>query len=115
VDRLRLVNRRWAVRLAAPAAFLAGVTLALLLVRAGLGEDAPTTTGEEIAATRTTRPTTGTTPGTTAPRPVFATVEAGDTLDQIALDHDTSVERLLELNPDLDPTGLQIGQRIRVR
>jgi LysM repeat protein len=52
---------------------------------------------------------------TTRAQPVFTTVESGDTLDQIALDHDTSVERLLELNPELDPRELQVGQRVRVR
>ena len=42
-------------------------------------------------------------------------MESGGTLDQIALDNDTTVEQLLLLNPGLDPTGLQVGQRIRVR
>jgi LysM repeat protein len=114
VDRFGLVNRRAAARVAAPAAFLAGVTLAVVLVRSGLAEGEQTTT--QVQAT-TRAPTTATTQRTTtrAPQPVFATVESGDTLDQIALDNDTTVERLLELNPDLDPRELQVGQRIRVR
>jgi LysM repeat protein len=41
-------------------------------------------------------------------------IQEGDTLDQVALDHDTTVERLLELNPRVDPTSLQVGQRIVV-
>ena len=49
------------------------------------------------------------------PTPVFVEVESGGTLDQIALDNDTTVEALLELNPGLDPTALQVGQRIRVQ
>jgi LysM repeat protein len=107
------VNRRWATRLAAPAAFLAGVTVAVLLVRAGL-DDEPTTTAAQTSVATTARPTTTAT--RTQPRPaVYVRVEAGDTLDQIALDNDTSVERLLTLNPGLDPTALQVGQRIRVR
>jgi LysM repeat protein len=113
-----LVDRRWAARLAAPAAFLAGVTIAVLLVRAGLDDDANSTTQPPTVAT-TIETGSGTTapPATTtaAPEPVFATVEAGDTLAQIARDNDTTVERLLELNPGLDPTNLQIGQRVRVR
>lgn len=108
------MNRRWATRLAAPAAFLAGVTVAVLLVRAGL-DDEPTTTAAQTSVA-TTAPRTTTATRTQQPRPaVYVRVAAGDTLDQIALDNDTSVERLLTLNPGLDPTALQVGQRIRVR
>ena len=39
----------------------------------------------------------------TEPKPVFVEVESGGTLDQIALDNDTTVEQLLQLNPGLDP------------
>ena len=48
-----------------------------------------------------------------APRRTY-TIEAGDTLDQVALEHDTTVERLLELNPRIDPTSLQVGQTLVV-
>jgi LysM repeat protein len=115
VGRFGLVNRRAAARIAAPVAFLVGVTLAVVLVRAGLSDEPGTTT--QVQATTTTRPTTAATtrPATTQAQPVFATVESGDTLDQIALDHDTTVERLLELNPNLDPRELQVGQQVRVR
>jgi LysM repeat protein len=108
------VKRRWATRVAAPAAFLAGVTVAVLLVRAGLDGGTPTTAAQTSVATATSPPTT-TQAQTGAVRRVFVRVGAGDTLDQIALDNDTSVERLLTLNPGLDPTALQVGQRIRVR
>jgi LysM repeat protein len=115
VGRFGLVNRRAAARIAAPVAFLVGVTLAVVLVRAGLSDEPGTTT--QVEATTSTRPATAATtrPATTQAQPVFATVESGDTLDQIALDHDTTVERLLELNPDLDPRELQVGQQVRVR
>jgi LysM repeat protein len=106
------VNRRWAARLLAPAAFLAGVTVAVVLVRAGLSDANDTAT--------TTAAVVNTSPTTTAKKPkpkpaVYATVESGDTLDQIALDNDTTVERIVELNPGLDPNGLQVGQKVRVR
>jgi LysM repeat protein len=113
VDRFGLVNRRAAARVAAPVAFLAGVTLAVVLVRAGLSDDRQETTRVQVTTRTTTAATTRRT--TTRAQPVFTTVEPGDTLDQIALDHDTSLERLLELNPDLDPRELQVGQRVRVR
>jgi LysM repeat protein len=109
-----LVNRRAAARIAAPVAFLLGVTLAVVLVRAGLSDEQETQGQIVTRVTITTAPTT-TRSTTTRPQPVFATVESGDTLDQIALDHDTTVERLLELNPDLDPRALRVGQRVRVR
>ena len=108
------MNRRIATRLAAPAAFLAGVTIAVLLVRAGL-DDEPATTGATTAVLTTPPTTTARTTTKAAPKPVYAEVQSGDTLDQIALDNNTTVERILTLNPGLDPTGLQVGQQVRVR
>jgi LysM repeat protein len=108
------VNRQLATRLAAPAAFLAGITVAVLLVRAGLN-DGETTTAAQTSIATTTAATTAATQTATRPTPVFVEVESGGTLDQIALDNDTTVEQLLQLNPGLDPTALQVGQRIRVR
>ena len=110
------MNRTIATRLAAPAAFLAGVTIAVLLVRAGL-EDEPATTGSTTVAATTARPTTATGRTTTKPatEPVYVEVQSGDTVDQIAIDNNTTVERILTLNPGLDPTGLQVGQQVRVR
>ena len=110
------MTRQWLPRLAAPAAFLLGVTVAVVLVRAGLADDEPASPQPSVRVSIEVD-TGATTRARTRPRPqpVFATVDEGDTLDQIALDHDTTVERLLALNPNLDPTALQIGQRIRVR
>jgi len=107
------VNRQLATRLAAPAAFLAGITVAVLLVRAGLNEGETTTAAQTSVATTTAATTTAR--AATQPTPQFVEVESGGTLDQIALDNDTTVEQLLLLNPGLDPTALQVGQRIRVR
>ena len=110
------MNRQLATRLAAPAAFLAGITVAVVLVRAGLNEGETTTAAQTSVATATaTATTTAVTTTATEPEPAFVEVESGGTLDQIALDNDTTVEQLLQLNPGLDPTALQVGQRIRVR
>ncbi len=106
------MNRRIATRFAAPAAFLAGITIAVVLVRSGLSDETATTTAPTAIATTPARTQT---PTETRAAPVFVVVEAGGTLAQIALDNDTTVDQLLELNPDIDPTGLRIGQRIRVR
>ncbi|KJS19994.1 MAG: peptidoglycan-binding protein [Clostridiaceae bacterium BRH_c20a] len=40
---------------------------------------------------------------------IFWRVAPGDTLFQIALATNTTVEKLRELNPDLDPLNLQVG------
>jgi LysM repeat protein len=117
-------RRRELTRYGVPAAFLLAVTIAVLLVKAGLddSDSATTTVAAPTATARTTtaRTTTKlvlTTPGATTTAPADAqyyVIEAGDTLGAIAADHDTTVEELLTLNPDLDPTALQPGERIRV-
>jgi Tfp pilus assembly protein FimV len=43
------------------------------------------------------------------------TIRTGDTLGSIASENDVSVERIQELNPQLDPQALTAGQRIRLR
>lgn len=43
------------------------------------------------------------------------TVKAGDTLAQIALKTGITSDRLLILNPDLDPNAIQVGQKIKLR
>jgi len=107
-------------RYAAPAAFLLAATIAVLIVRAALtDEDAATTT----PAATTTVPTTTANPSDTGPGDTTTTpadaqfyeIQAGDTLAVVAEQHDTTVEQLLVLNPDVDPVALTIGQRIRVK
>jgi LysM repeat protein len=50
-------------------------------------------------------------------RPLRATytVKLNDTLGGISDKTGVSVERLQELNPDLDPQGLVVGQKIKLR
>jgi LysM repeat protein len=120
-------TRRELTRYGAPAAFLVAVTIAVLLVKAGLsGGDGSTTT---VAASATTRPTTTgrtttrlvlttptgtTTTATTAQEGEYYVIETGDTLGTIAEKYDTTVEELVRLNPGVDPTALRVGDRIRV-
>ncbi len=105
-------------RFAAPAAFLAAATVAILLVRSGL-ENGDATTPPATTAVTTAPATTGpsTTGGTTtnAAGAEFYVIQAGDTLAVIADEHDTTVEQLLVLNPEVDPVALTVGQRIRVK
>jgi LysM repeat protein len=112
-----LAGRGWRAefkRYGAPAAFLAAVTIAVLLVRAGLdtGSSANTTT------TRTTR-TASTSTVSTATTPVrrrrYYRLRQGETISDVAIRFDTTVEQLLALNPGIEPNALNVGQRIRVR
>ena len=105
---LGLVNRRRVARVAAPLAFLAAVTVAVLLVQSGLDE----------ASTRA-EPTTPTATAPTTTTPVagrrFYRIRAGDTLAAIAPRFGLTEVELVVLNPGIEPTALRIGQRIRVR
>jgi peptidoglycan endopeptidase LytE len=95
-------------RYLAPAAFLVAVTVAVLLVRSALH------TGSSAGPSVTT--TASTTASTTRHvRPRFYRLRAGETISDVALRFDTTVERLLALNPRIKPTQLRVGQRIRVR
>ncbi len=116
-------RRRELTRFAAPAAFLAAVTIAVLLVKAGLDSNqtsntaATATTG---AATTRATPTATTkivltdTATATTPGAQYYVIQSGDTLGAIAARYDTTVEQLLALNPDVDPAALHPGDRIRV-
>jgi LysM repeat protein len=106
-------TRTWAARLVAPLAFLAAAIVLILLVQSGLSAD-DTETGTSATPPTTTTTTSGTTttPGTTARRRYR--VRRGDTLESIAAKFGTTVEALIELNPNIDPLALSPGQRIRV-
>ncbi len=103
--------RREAKRYAAPAAFLLAVTIAVLLVRSGLRSDA---TPEATSRLTTTTQTVTTTPVPPRRRRYYR-LRAGETLSDVAIRFDTSVEQLLALNPGIQPTNLTVGQRVRVK
>jgi LysM repeat protein len=121
-------RRRELTRYGAPAAFLAAVTIAVILIKSGLdaGSGSTTTVGLFPTTTRaaTTAATTtklvltgpqGTTTTTTTPGAEYYVVQSGDTLGSIAEKYNTTVDDLMTLNPGIDPTALHIGQRIRVK
>ena len=115
------MNRRHPkiARVAGPAAFLLAVTVAVLLVRSSLSEEetgSPAVTAVGTGATTTSRtPTRPRRPAAPSRRATFYEIKAGDTLETVAADFDTTVERLLVLNPAVDPVALGIGERVRVK
>ena len=46
---------------------------------------------------------------------VYHTIESGDTFGHLAVKYDTTSKKIEELNADLDPNNLQIGQKVRVK
>jgi LysM repeat protein len=88
--------RRWV----APAAFLAAVTVAVVLIRAGLESGG---SGATTAAT------------TTVLVKRYYRVHAGDTFAVIARKAGVSVKTIERLNPKVKATSLHIGERIRVQ
>ena len=129
-------RREQLTRYGAPAAFLAAVTIAAILVKAGLNGNSSTTVAitssstarTTTAATTTTKlvltapsgsttttTTTTTTTETTTPGAEYYVVVSGDTLGSIAQKYNTTVDELTTLNLGIDPTALTVGQKIRIK
>jgi LysM repeat protein len=108
VDRSRFT--RWA----APVAFLAAITIGALVVRAGFQHGKPhhskTPTTNVSSTTKKTHRH-----GHKRGRAQTYTIQSGDTLASIAAKTGTTVARLEQLNPGIDPTALRVGQTIRVQ
>jgi LysM repeat protein len=117
VTRRRASTGTWS-RWAAPTAFLAGATIAIVLVASALHGDrsnAPATTATPPAhTTKTVAKKTKRAKTTTVGKRSYYTVVAGDTFGTIAAKTGTTVADLERLNPDTSSTTLHIGQKIRV-
>jgi LysM repeat protein len=114
MSRKRRKPRPTVAHFAAPVAFLAGVTIAVLLVHSALQTKGGGATTGTISVTVRTTPATTTrrTPGT-AKR--FYTVQTGDTFGSIAAKEGISVEQLQSLNPGVSSNALQVGQKLRIK
>ena len=111
------VPRRELARFLAPAALLLALTIAALLVRAGLrgGDESKATTPlTGLVSERLTTAEARTTTKKKRPAKRFYTIRSGDTLDIVAAKFQTTTERLLALNPGIDPHALTVGQKVRV-
>lgn len=94
-------------RYALPAVLLLVATIGALAVRAALGDDGVSAPRTKQAAPAQHRPR--------AKRTVAKhIVSSGDTLGGIAERYDTTVERLQELNPQVEPQALRVGQELRI-
>jgi LysM repeat protein len=104
-----------AARYLAPAAFLTGLTIAVLLVNAGLNGGKSHTTTTLGPVTSVTRPaTTSAKPGKPAAKR-FYTVQTGDTFGTISSKAGISITQLEALNPGISSNSLQVGQKLRVK
>jgi LysM repeat protein len=102
-------------RYAAPAAFLLAVTIAVVLIRAGLHSGGASTTSSASATAPSATEVSGTTTtATTSHKKRYWTVQAGDTFGSIATKTGVPVSRLQRLNPKVSSTSLFIGERIRI-
>ena len=80
---------------------------------AGLGGALPVPSPSPVSVVATAIPS----PSAVAsppPAETTYTVKAGDIPDSIAREHGVSLTSLLQLNNITDPTGLQIGQQLRI-
>jgi LysM repeat protein len=108
-------SRRRAAHVAAPFIFLAAVTLAVLLIRAGLESGASGRTTTTAVPTETARAHT-----TTAHKPKpgagrFYTVQTGDSFSSISVKTGVSIAELERLNPGVSSNALHVGQKLRVK
>ena len=53
--------------------------------------------------------------GTPASSAKYHVIESGDTFGHLAVKYNTTSKRIQELNPDVDPVKIKIGQKIRVK
>lgn len=106
----------------APLALLAALVAVGVIVNSTTGGGGSTSTAQPGSSTQE-RTTTGSRTSTTSTTASGGgsqtrrsyTVKSGDTLGSIAESTGVSVTELQELNPDLDPQSLSVGQRIRLR
>jgi LysM repeat protein len=108
------VDRSRITRYAAPVAFLAAVTIGALVVRSGFEHGKHHATTPTTTVTFKTKKAHHHAHGPQRAKKTY-TVQSGDTLGSIASKTGTSVARLEQLNPGIDPTALRIGQTIRVQ
>lgn len=102
-----MAYRRSPARVLAPLALIGAFCAVFLLVQ-GSPDPAPTPLSTTVAPARTAAPHPTATPATYV-------VRSGDTLLAIADRTGVALDRLLTLNPSVDPNTLRVGQHLRLR
>ncbi len=116
------MTSRPSARWLAPLALLASLVAVLVLVSSTLGggDGGDASPATEPAAEQTRTEAEGGRTSTTEASaeesgPATYRVQPGDNLGAIAEETGVSVERLQELNPNVDPQALSVGQTLRLR
>lgn len=104
------LRRRLLLRFVGPVALLAAATLVVLLARSALETTA--TPASAVKVKPVAQPKHA--PPARRDRRRFHVIRGGDTLGAIAARYKTTVDRLLRLNPGLEPTALRIGLKLRI-
>ena len=130
MSRWKLRGRRDLARYAAPAAFLVAITILVVLVHSALSSAAAATRRPRPSRPTTHRTTThahdheaagrrpASSTATTSTTPAGAqyyTIQSGDTFGSIAAAEGTTIGALEQLNPDVNPNALSVGQQIRIK
>jgi LysM repeat protein len=71
-------------------------------------------TKEQPAEKKESKPAVAQQQTTESADATYHTIESGDTFGALAGKYNTTSKKIQELNPDLDPTKLQLGQKVRV-
>ena len=108
--------RQSPARLLAPLALVAcGIAFVFILFTSGAGESDDSNGGERASETTQTTERARSKRRRPAARKATYTVRTGDTLGLIAEKTGLTVEKLQEINPELDPQALVAGQKIKLR
>lgn len=107
------MSRRRTARILAPLALLVALLAVFYVIQ---HSDTSSDSGSSSTTAKTTTTRTGPKP---KPKPTAGpktyTVQSGDTLTAIAEKTHVSADQITELNPNLDPQGLQVGEKVKLR
>lgn len=116
-------TRRSPARFLAPLALIAVLVAFLAIVSSGGGSGSSTDTSSTTSSAQTSTTTKSTTTGKKAKKKSAKTtdtsktytVQVGDTLGGIADKTGVPLDKIEELNPDVDPHAMTTGQEIRLK
>jgi Tfp pilus assembly protein FimV len=101
----------WFIRYGLPAGFLLLATVAILVARHAIHDEPAAPAVRQAPPPARVAPQR---PKVRSARASAYSVRSGDTLGTIAERFGTTVDRLVALNPGIDPHALRVGQTVRV-